>query len=190
MGRDLSCPVKGQDIVPRHSKCLGTSPIEMQKPRRSQNTLKLKILALLGCLAVLGLLFIMGLTRTRLIPESDVDTLLNSQHSMSAIFPFLALTPKDDCCNGSSGINLQIFCERSGEPAKACNCGNYEHCRLALLTAFTSGHLKETHDMVPSLQKFLPKARVIVYNLGLDGSQCSDALQSYVIYTNSSCVCC
>ena len=43
--------------------------------------------------------------------------------------------------------------------------------RLVVLTAFSSSHLRQALDMIGSVQKYLPHAKIIVYDIGLTAEE-------------------
>ena len=66
-----------------------------------------------------------------------------------------------DTCETVSLSESQIDSETQHNPIEAM------YRRLVVLTAFSSNHFREALDMIGSVQRYLPCAKIIVYDIGL-----------------------
>ena len=103
--------------------------------------------------------------------------------------------PKSDsgesCCKLSAGLSLELHCGNNGNRLSVvsykqlrskslwsdrkslygCSCEDLLLCRLVMVTAFSSNQFVKATDMIASVQKHLPRTKIIVFDLGLSSMQ-------------------
>ena len=82
------------------------------------------------------------------------------------------------CCEVSKNSSLEELCGSTGDAGAKypnCTCIDFMYCRFVFVTAFSSNHFIEAHDMIGSVHQFLPNTKIIVYDLGMNDEQRSKA---------------
>ena len=76
------------------------------------------------------------------------------------------------CCTLSDGIDLEPFCNGSDTLAlPGCRCVDVLLCRMVALSAISSNHFAEAQDNIGSLQKYFPRTKMILYDIGLTANE-------------------
>ena len=78
------------------------------------------------------------------------------------------------CCNESEALTVQMLFEKSDNCSKKvdlksvqCNCESLMICKFMVVSAISDNHFEEATDFIASVQAYMPKSPIIVYNLGL-----------------------
>ena len=78
----------------------------------------------------------------------------------------------NNCCNISKGVDVEPFCNGSDTLSlRGCKCVDVLLCRMVAVTSLSSNHFAEAQDNFGSLQKYFPRTKIIVYDLGLTESE-------------------
>ena len=92
---------------------------------------------------------------------------------------------KDKCCDAVSGRTLEQVCTPGDKGASlvtkdpsGCTCMDFFSCKLVVVSAISSNHMSEATEMIISVQRHMPNARLIMYSLGLTRKEMA-LLQSY-----------
>ena len=84
----------------------------------------------------------------------------------------LQTTQAPDCCDISKGIVVEPFCNGSDTLSlSGCKCVDVLLCRMVAVTSLSSNHFAEGQDNFGSLQKYFPRTKIIVHDLGLTESE-------------------
>eukprot|EP00731_Ephydatia_muelleri_P010040 Em0005g626a len=84
----------------------------------------------------------------------------------------LQTTQAPSCCDISKGIDVEPFCNGSDTLSlRGCKCVDVLLCRMVAVTSLSSNHFAEGQDNFGSLQKYFPRTKIIVYDLGLTESE-------------------
>ena len=76
------------------------------------------------------------------------------------------------CCDISEGLDVEPYCNGSDRLAlHGCTCAEVLLCRMVAVSALSSNHFAEAQDNIGSLQKYFPRTKIIVYDLGLTGNE-------------------
>ena len=97
--------------------------------------------------------------------------------------------PKMHCCRIASRLSLERTCRVDGGIIQSsaiakramdegCTCVDLFYCKLVVVTATSSNHYTELQDLIGSVQKFLPRTNLIVYDLGMTEEQ-KNQLQTF-----------
>ena len=72
------------------------------------------------------------------------------------------------CCDRSEGVDLEPYCNGSDTLAlPGCTCVDVLLCRMVAVSALSSNHFPEAQDNIGSLQKYFPRTKIIIYDIGL-----------------------
>ena len=78
------------------------------------------------------------------------------------------------CCIESEALTVQMIIQNSSNCSKKvilksvqCNCESLIVCKLIIVSAISDNHFEEATDFIASVQAYMPKSPIIMYNLGL-----------------------